>query len=394
MFKAFVGHSNDPDSQWAIAEVLQQCQDNLNGEVPQAGVLLAAIDFDHALILAQIQDTFPGIELIGCSTNGEISSVMGFQEDSLTLMVFCSDQVEIRAGLGRGVVENVDAAVAESVAMATAKLSSPPKLCLTFPESMYVDGVTLIAALQKDLGKGTAIVGGSSADNLTFDATKQFFQSEVTSGAIPILLFAGNINCSYGVVSGWQPIGKKSKITKAKDSVIYEIDGKKAIDFYRDSLGGTNTQSDYSNYPLAIAEEGSTDFFLRSPLSHDEENGSMIFTASIAEGSTVRMSEASRENILNATALSLESALAKYSSQSPAGEIPLIPSAAIVISCAARHNLLGTRTKEEYEIFKTKLPPNLPCCGFYSYGEISPNQLNQSTQFHNQTFVTLLIGET
>ncbi|NJR66826.1 MAG: translation initiation factor IF-1 [Leptolyngbyaceae cyanobacterium CRU_2_3] len=43
---------------------------------PQAGILFAAIDFDHELILRRIQQAFPGIALIGGTTNGEISSVL------------------------------------------------------------------------------------------------------------------------------------------------------------------------------------------------------------------------------------------------------------------------------------------------------------------------------
>jgi hypothetical protein len=385
MFKAFVGHSNDPDSQGAIDEVLQQCQASLDGELPQAGILLAAIDFDHALILAQIQETFPGIEIIGSTTNGEVSSVLGFQEDSLSLMVFCSDRVEIRAGLGRGATKDVDAAVADSIAMATAKLSSVPKLCLTFPESIHVNGVQLIAALQKGLGETTPIIGGTAADDLTFSCTKQFFQSEVTSGAVPILLFAGNLQYSHGVASGWKTLGQKSIITKAEDCIVYEIDGKKALDFYKECLGTANAAAEYINYPLAIAEGDATDFCLRSPFSHNEENGSMIFTSTIPEGATVWMANAAREDILNATTTSLENALSSYTGASP--------SAAIVISCAARRIVLGTQTREEYEIFKTKLPTKLACLGFYSYGEIAPSQCNQPTKFHNQTFATLLIGE-
>ena len=51
MFKAVVGHSSDPDSKSAIAEIIHQCQSELDGLRPQAGLLFAAIDFDHALIL-------------------------------------------------------------------------------------------------------------------------------------------------------------------------------------------------------------------------------------------------------------------------------------------------------------------------------------------------------
>jgi hypothetical protein len=106
MLKVAVGHSNDPDSQSAIDEVLEQCISSLAGEIPKAGLLFAAIDFDHALILQRIHQAFPDIELIGGTTDGEISSVLEFQQDSLTLMVFCSDEIEIRQELGASFKES------------------------------------------------------------------------------------------------------------------------------------------------------------------------------------------------------------------------------------------------------------------------------------------------
>lgn len=70
MFKAVVGHSNDPDSLSAVEEVLQQCASSLAGDILKAGIIFAAIDFDHSLILQQIDRAFPGIELIGGTTDG------------------------------------------------------------------------------------------------------------------------------------------------------------------------------------------------------------------------------------------------------------------------------------------------------------------------------------
>ena len=84
MFRVVVGHSDDPDSENAIAEVLQECSRSLAGSLPQAGILFTAIDFDHVLILQRIQDAFPGIELIGGTANGEISSILEFQHLPLT----------------------------------------------------------------------------------------------------------------------------------------------------------------------------------------------------------------------------------------------------------------------------------------------------------------------
>ena len=98
--KIVVAHSNDPDSLSAVKEILQQSKDSLQGNNPQAGILFAAIDFDHSLILENINQAFPGIELIGGTTDGEISSLLEFQQDSITLMLFCSDEIETLAGVG------------------------------------------------------------------------------------------------------------------------------------------------------------------------------------------------------------------------------------------------------------------------------------------------------
>jgi hypothetical protein len=70
---------------------------------PQAGILFAGIDFDHSLILHEINLAFPGITLIASTTKGEISSVLEYQQDSLTLILFCASKIEITASISRDV---------------------------------------------------------------------------------------------------------------------------------------------------------------------------------------------------------------------------------------------------------------------------------------------------
>lgn len=385
MLKVCVGHSNDPDSTSAIAEILGQCQAELQGLTPQVGILLAGIGFEYDFILTKIQTTFPGLSLIGTTTNGEISSVLAFQEDSVSLMLFAGDCLEIGVGLGQNTSQNPALAVQEALAMATHSLSAAPKLCITFPESSQVDGDNIVQILSQQLGTGVPIVGGTAADNLTFDQTHQFFNGAVFSNAVPILLIGGSINFSCGVASGWQPIGKKTTITKSDGIFVYEIGDKRAIEFYREHLGTTDWFTEYVNYPLAIFTENEEDFYIRSPLSYDEASDSLVFTAHIPEGTIVQIAEAPRDSVLLATATSLEKALAQYKGSTP--------QAALLISCAARRLLLGTQAPQEYQIFQDKLPQAIPCCGFYSYGEISPFISSQQSYFHNETFVTLLLGE-
>lgn len=394
MFKAYIGHSNDPDSKFAVLEVLQQSLDALAGAVPQAGILFAAFDFDHQLILEQIQTTFPQIELVGSTTNGEMSSVMGFQEDSLTLLLFCTDRLEIRAGLGRRTSQNMAGAVDEAISTATAKLASPPQLCLTFADGLTVSSVSMIEALKQGLGAQVPIIGGIAADNYAFEKTYQFFQGEVYEDAVPILLFGGNLLYSYGVASGWQPIGKQSLVTKAEGNIVYEIDGQPALDFYEYYLGIDRFSGGYAIHALAIFEADLANFYLRAPVKYDREMGSITFFSDIPVGAIVQNTTAVRQDILKATETSCQSALASYPGHSPA--------VALLVSCAARRRLLGTQAKEEFEIVNANLPAGLACCGFYAYGEISPlvdvssprAGRDKETQFHNQTFVTLLLGDT
>jgi hypothetical protein len=381
MFKVVVGHSNDPDSLSAVEEVLQQCSDSLGTDTPQAAILFAAIDFEHSLILERINQSFPGIELIGGTTDGEISSVLEFQQDSITLMLFCSDEMKIYAGIGRQVSDDPVAAARQAVEQATANSTSVPQLCLTHPESLTTSGVSILEGLKSALGENVSIFGGLAADQSRYQTTYQFFGTEVVTDSVPILLFYGNVLFSYGVASGWLPIGKVSQVTKVDKNIVYEIDNRPALDFYHHYLGSLSPSIEY---PLAVFTQDGKSFYMRAPIAYDETIGSVTFFADIPEQAFIQISEAGHEDILAASQASLKTALDNYPG--------LEPTAAIFFSCVARRQLLGTRTSEEYLNTKQYLPNDLATCGFYSYGEISPLSLKGQAQFHNETFVTLILG--
>ncbi|MEA5599883.1 FIST signal transduction protein [Nostoc sp. UHCC 0252] len=381
MFKTVVGHSNDPDSLSAVEEVIQQCVSSLAGDIPKAGILFCAIDFEHSLILQQIHQAFPRIELIGGTTDGEISSVLEFQQDSITLMLFCSDEVEIYAGVGRKVSGDPIAVTKQAVEQAKVKSTATPKLCLTHPESLTISGVSILNGLKLALGQHIPIFGGLAGDQSRYQNTYQFFQTEVLSDSVPILLFSGKILFSHGVASGWHPIGQVSQVTKVDKNIIYEIDGKPALDFYHHYLGLLPPSMEY---PLAVSEQNGDSFYIRAPIAYNQESGSITFFADVPDQAMIQIAEAGYEDILAASKASFTNALDNY----PGVE----PSAVLFFSCVARRQILGTRAKEEYQNTKLCLDYHLPGCGFYSYGEIAPIDRISQTQFHNETFVTLILG--
>jgi hypothetical protein len=382
MLRVLVGHSNDPDSLFAIKEILGQCASSLEGEVPKAGILLAGIDFDYQLILQQINEAFPGIELIGCTTDGEISSVLEFQQDSLTLLLFCSNEIEIRAGIGRDISKNPVAAARQAVEEAKAKTLGDLKLCLTTPESINVNGDFILDGLKQALGQEFPILGGGAGDGGKLKKTYQFFQTEVLTDSVPILLFSGDLLFSHGVASGWHPISKKCRVTKATTDVVYEIDGKPALDFYQYYLGDRFTH--IIEYPLAVFEPEGDTFCIRAPYICDEELRSIRFFGNVPPQAVVQIAETSREAILLACKESIGQALDSYPGEEP--------DAALFFSCMALRYILGTRTKEEYQIVKDCFTKPVPIFGFYSYNEISPLFQGSQTRLHNESFVTLLLG--
>lgn len=381
MFKVMIGHSNDFNSDDAISDVLDQCTSQIEKQQPQAGILMAAIGFDHPLILSRIQDAFPGIAIIGGTTDGEVSSVMGFQEDSLTLILFCSDTVEIHAGLGRGLSKNAAAAAQQAVASLGFADLSAMKLCITIPDGLENGTESALRQLQSLLPTGLPIVGGRAGDQFQFKSTYQFFQGEILQNGLPILAFCGDLNVSHGVASGWQPMSRTATVTKSEGSLVYEIDHEPATKFYQEYLGDLPISGEY---PLAIFEGQSDHFYLRSSNHWNLEEGSVLFMGEIPEQAKVQITYTTCDRIVAATQDSIEQALASYPGQHPA--------TALLFSCAARRWLLGHRTSEEYALGQQFLDPTIPLFGFYSYGEISPLEVGGDTRYHQETLVTVLLG--
>lgn len=61
-------------------------------------------------------------------------------------------------------------------------------------------------------------------------------------------------------------------------------------------------------------------------------------------------------------------------------------------SCMARKIVLGRRTREEIELIREVISPELPIVGFYTYGEYSRVKRNGPSFLHNETATVSVIG--
>ena len=385
MLKTAIAHSLELDSKDAITEVLEQCRDQLGDLKPQAGILFTGIDHNHSLILNSIDKVYPEIELIGCTTDGEISSVQGFAEDSITLMLLCSDKIFFKAGVADGISKDTATNIKKAVDSVKLKLDKEPKLCITTPSGLTASGDNIVEGLRLSLGDNFPIFGGNAGDQMRMKCTYQFYNNKVFTDAVPFILIGGPLFFSFGIETGKIPIGKKAVVTRSDNNMVYKIGKDNAIEFYKHHLGeniGLVDEAMISDYPLAVFEEDNKSFYLRAPI-FESGTESLRFLGNVPQGSTIQITYATRDQIVEATKTSVNSSMTGYPGTKP--------SAALCFSCSARKFVLGTRVKEEYDAFK-KIFPDLPVAGFYTYGEIGPLGRNKPARFHNETFISLILG--
>lgn len=390
MFKVAVGHGLDPDSLGAIAEAIEQCQQTLADDIPQAGILVAAIDFDHASILEYIQQKYPDIVLVGGTSVGEMSSVEGFQQDSLSLILFCSDEVTFSAGVGHNVQENTAAATTAAIETAlagSAHTVSDIKLCYTLCEGLAVDGAAVVTNLRQATNQTVPIFGGLTADDYQFANTYQFLGTDVLENAVVVLTFFGNLKVSFGVGTGQRPVGRKAIATKSVGYTLYEIDEKPAKEFYAPYFGDQEIKIDggsISSGPLAIYETGERNFYLRAPNGENKGDGSVNYFGHIPEGATLQNTGTDCESLIQSAQDAFSKAQFAYPGTTPA--------AVLMTSCVSRIKNLGTQVSKEHQVVTDLTGQDLPNIGFYSYGEISPFTGSEVAYFHNETFTALLLG--
>jgi hypothetical protein len=385
MLTMAVGQSDDVDPADAIAGAIEQCRAALAGRQPQAGLLFTAFDSFAPASLAAVRDAFPGVSIMGTTSAAEISSPGGYQEDSLTLALFASDDIDVTAGVGAGLGRDVDAACRAAANQALAGTSREPKFAIVVAEGFVVDPQLTLDAMARALPKGVAIVGGTSArrDFVTVSPTYQFCNDVIATDGVAVLLFSGPLNHSIAVGTGWRTIGARGTVTRSDYGAVHEIDGRPAIEFLARYLDVTGAAS-YGN-PLAVIEAGGTESYLRAIQGSDPASGSVLLAGSIPVGASVQLTTADIEEILAGT----KAALAQATADFPEGSSP---QAALIFSCAVRKFLLGSRTRVETELARAQYEPSMPLAGMYCFGEMGPIPGTPSSRYLNETFVTVLLG--
>jgi hypothetical protein len=332
-----------------------------------------------------VRDQYPGAHVIGCSSAGEIHDTC-VADDTLTVTA---------ASFGHTRLEHrqVELGSAESSrhagqSLARAFDANGLRHVFVLSDGTAVNGSELVRGLTENLPQGVSTSGGLSADGDRFQTTWVWGEKGPQRGCIQAIGFYGDrLHVGCASLGGWDPFGPERKVTKAKDNVLYELDGRNALELYREYLGphAAGLPGTGLLFPLALRGENGAPPLVRTLLGIDGKAGSMTFAGDVPTGSIVRLMKANFDRLVDGAADAAR-AVGGVLDGGP-------PDLAVLISCVGRRMVLKQRVEEELEAVRRVLGPTPVLTGFYSYGEISPHVPTARCELHNQTMTITTLRE-
>jgi hypothetical protein len=224
-----------------------------------------------------------------------------------------------------------------------------------------------------------------AGDGDRFEHTWVMVDGSPLEGRITAIGFYGDSVCfHHGSQGGWDIFGPERLITSSNGNVLYELDGRPALQLYKQYLGDLAEGLPATGllFPLAIRQDPDDRSLVRTILAVDEAEQSLTFAGDVPAGNRAQLMQANFDRLIGGAEQAAQ--------QARNGDFG--PVLSIAISCVGRRLVLGDRTEEEVEATVAGLPPGSHQVGFYSYGEISPYS-DGTCDLHNQTMTLTTISE-
>lgn len=347
-------------------------------------LLFGARDYlEESKAIDEIASHYPHAKFMGCSSAGEIFDT-NINDGSLAVAVAQFEKTDL--GYESAELKSAEDSYEAGVELGE-KLKRPDlKGVFILSDGLQVNGSELVRGLNSVLPKEVVITGGLAGDGDRFEKTWILKQGKPQSGGVTALAFYGDhIHLGHGSKGGWDIFGPERQVTKSKANVLYELDGKPALELYKKYLGelAKDLPASALLFPLALKTERQ-ETVVRTVLSVDEAEQSLTFAGDIPKGSMVQLMRANFDRLVEGA-----SEAATYTEENQDQQDPCL---AIAISCVGRRLVLGERAEDEVEATLEVLPKATQQVGFYSYGEISPVTTGQC-DLHNQTMTLTTLRE-
>lgn len=329
-----------------------------------------AFSEQYAEVVELLGKRFPKAKLLGCSASGLAGQ---------------GEEIEFRPGL------SILAAVLPEVTVEGFYLNilpdfdGPPESWreIVSPRGCDVKGMVLLAdpfsfdsraALAGlDFAFPKAVkIGGLASGCRRLGEAALFLDQKIFSQGLVGLTFSGSIEILPVVAQGCQGFGKQYVITDSKANVIFELDGKPALDALTEMVEGLS-QEDRAAYLATTIFVGlgaggpslhyqAGEFLVRQVLGTDPRIGAVAVGGAVRNGQTVQFHLRNRDTSKSDLHQAFERAKA---------HLPGHLHGALMFSCLGRGEGLYGELGHDSRVLQEKLG-RVPASGFFCNGEFGP----------------------
>ena len=309
---------------------------------------------DHVASRTGVADWVGAVAPAVCGTGSDY-----FDGPAMALMI--CDLPAAAAHLVRGTAGDADALVDWShahhpaIGIVHGDPRSPAVLSMA-PELAAASGAFLVGGL------ASAVPGNQIA-------------GAITEGGLSGVLFAGDVAVATGLTQGCSPIGPVRTITAMAGDAIAELDGRPALDAFREDIGEVLARdlrrvAGYILGAVPVAGSDTGDYLVRNLAALDPGEGTVTLAARLGAGDRVMFVRRDASSAVEDMQRMLATLARRIGTRAVRG--------GVYHSCVARGpNQFGPGAHELNAIRETF--GDIPLVGFFGNGEISHDRLYSYT---------------
>ncbi|MDB4937548.1 MAG: hypothetical protein JWP87_4520 [Labilithrix sp.] len=382
----------------AAREAATQALATLHRQTPKLAIVFASAGYaDVAEAARAVRSVVGDAQIVGGTSGACVFAGDRVASRGVSVVLLAGDSLDVEsrtAQLGSPMfVETVPAA--EKVARAAdraAERGLDHFACLVFAPGLSGDGEALVAAVRKGAGARAQLAGALTGDDMTFDRARVFFGDELRDDCVVITGLFTTTPIGIAARHGRAAVGPVRTVTRADGIHLCELDGRAALEVWVEDArrAGATPPLDKKDLAIYLAnhfglgvaherEQATNDrreLVARAPFSI-RADGAIELSASIPDGTHVRVLHASRADLLRASSEAATSAVERAG-----GRV----SGALVLACTGRLMALGDAFAEEPSGIRRAL--GAPIGGACVFGEIARN-VRDTDAFFNTTAVVV-----
>lgn len=259
-------------------------------------IFFCSTEYDLDVIAEEMRHCFKGIQVVGCTTAGEIGPA-GYRTHSISGASFAAggfaavcnrlkDLQQFEIAASQGFVQEM----LQSLESRAPQTSPDNSFAFLLIDGLSVREEPVAHALQQFLGN-IPLVGGSAADGLTFGRTLVYIDGHFYCDSAILILVTTPLPFRLFKTQHFVAMDKRIVVTEAdpEHRLVHELDGRPAAEAYAELVGVNIHELDSMRFaasPVVVVIDGTN--YVRS-IQKVNADGSLTFFCAIDEGMVLRV---------------------------------------------------------------------------------------------------------